>query len=36
MGPKATAPFINKVLNDNEFLKLGKVKIQALHTPGHT
>ncbi|CAD8048437.1 unnamed protein product [Paramecium primaurelia] len=36
MGPRATAPFISKVLNDNEYLKLGKVKIQALHTPGHT
>ena len=35
-GPNAKADFKFKTLNDGEFLTLGKVKIKALHTPGHT
>ena len=36
MGPKAQAPFINRVLQDQEIVKVGTVGIQAIHTPGHT
>ncbi|CAD8095894.1 unnamed protein product [Paramecium primaurelia] len=36
MGPNAEAPFINKIMKDGEMLNLGQIKVQALHTPGHT
>lgn len=35
-GPTATASFPIHEAKDGEFLHLGKVKIQVLHTPGHT
>ena len=35
-GPNAKAEFKFKTLNDGEILTLGKIKIKALHTPGHT
>lgn len=35
-GPTAKPAFDAKIAEDGEFLTLGKVKIQVLHTPGHT
>ena len=35
-GPNAKADFKFKTLNDGEVLTLGKIKIKAIHTPGHT
>jgi glyoxylase-like metal-dependent hydrolase (beta-lactamase superfamily II)/rhodanese-related sulfurtransferase len=35
-GPTTQTPFSVHVANDNEILKLGKISIQVLHTPGHT
>ncbi|MFN8395486.1 MAG: MBL fold metallo-hydrolase [Bacteroidia bacterium] len=35
-GPSAKANFPIHEAKDGEFLQLGKVKIQVLHTPGHT
>ncbi|KAM3136551.1 hypothetical protein pb186bvf_011354 [Paramecium bursaria] len=36
MGPNAFAPYVNQILKDHQSIDLGSVKIQALHTPGHT
>ncbi|MFN7688717.1 MAG: MBL fold metallo-hydrolase [Sphingobacteriales bacterium] len=35
-GPTASPAFNAHIAKDNEELKLGKVKIRVLHTPGHT
>lgn len=35
-GPGATTAFAAHIATDGEMLKLGNVKIQVLHTPGHT
>lgn len=35
-GPTAKPAFDAKIAEDGEFLTLGKVKIQVIHTPGHT
>lgn len=35
-GPTATPSFDAHIATDGEELKLGKVKIKVLHTPGHT
>lgn len=35
-GPTATPDFDAYIASDNEYLKLGKVAIKVLHTPGHT
>lgn len=36
MGPNANAGYVSKVMKDGEDLRLGKIKIRTLHTPGHT
>ena len=36
MGPTALNNFDIKVLKDNEEIKVGNVKLQLIHTPGHT
>lgn len=36
LGPKAVANFDIYVAKDYEELVLGSVKLQVLHTPGHT
>ncbi len=36
MNPHSAAPFAGKRLADGETLKIGKLKLTALHTPGHT
>ncbi|MGM0636164.1 MAG: MBL fold metallo-hydrolase [Bacteroidota bacterium] len=35
-GPQANPSFEAHIASDNEILKLGKVSIKILHTPGHT
>jgi len=35
-GPEATPHYIAHIAKDNEKLKLGKIAIEILHTPGHT
>lgn len=36
MGPTALDNFNIKVLKDNEEIKIGSIKLQLIHTPGHT
>jgi glyoxylase-like metal-dependent hydrolase (beta-lactamase superfamily II) len=36
LGPKALSTFGIKVLNDNEEIKVGDIKLKVIHTPGHT
>lgn len=36
MGPKAFPTYGIKVLKDGETIQLGSVKLQLVHTPGHT
>ena len=36
MGPTALETYGIKVLKDNEHIKLGDIKLQLIHTPGHT
>lgn len=36
LGPKALSTHGIKVLKDGEDIKVGKVALQVLHTPGHT
>jgi glyoxylase-like metal-dependent hydrolase (beta-lactamase superfamily II)/rhodanese-related sulfurtransferase len=35
-GPSAKTEFDSHIAKDGEFFELGKIKIKALHTPGHT
>jgi len=35
-GPEATTGFDCQILNDREQIKIGKLTIEVLHTPGHT
>ena len=36
MHARSPAPFVNLRLQDGEMLAIGKLRLQALHTPGHT
>ena len=36
MGPKSTSSDLIVTTKDKEIIKLGKVSLQVLHTPGHT
>lgn len=36
MTPEEGYPEIGEVLKDNEVIELGSIRIQVLHTPGHT
>ena len=36
MGPTALETYGIKVLKDNEQIQLGDIKLQLVHTPGHT
>ncbi|MEO7805581.1 MAG: MBL fold metallo-hydrolase, partial [Steroidobacteraceae bacterium] len=36
MHRESPAPFVNMRLDDGEMLAIGRLRLQALHTPGHT
>ncbi len=35
-GPEWTPPYADRVLKDGDEINLGKIRLQAVHTPGHT